>query len=213
MKLFRHSFFRSSILLTLAWGLFALPAFSTPTTPTELSFRVVVHEDHPLDEIPRDVLARIFMNKMSRWDDGTQIIAVDLPLEHPARVAFSKVVLKKSTNAVNNYWQRMIFSGRGVPPAQIRERDLLDFLCSEPGAIGYIHCDTPLIEGVKELRVVDGDGEALRLSDVSSQISLEESDSRNSERLSHGHAIRPSLPAVRSMVTLSTAKPGTRLFT
>ena len=62
----------------------------------------------------------------------------------PAREAFSKKVLGRSTTAVLAYWNQMVFSGRNVPPAtRPSEADVVAFVRSTPGAIGYVSESTP----------------------------------------------------------------------
>ena len=61
---------------------------------------------------------------------------------------------QRSVPAVKNYWQSMIFSGRGTPPPEAQLPDqVLAFVRADPGAVGYVPADTELGEGVKVLAV------------------------------------------------------------
>lgn len=131
----------------------AQPAPAPRPTP---EFRVVVHADHPLDAIERGLLAKIFIKKISRWDDGSLIQPIDQVATSPVREAFTDAVHKKSVSAVKSYWQRMIFSGRDVPPPEYEgDAAVLDAVRRRPGAVGYVGSETPLGDEVKELEVVE----------------------------------------------------------
>jgi ABC-type phosphate transport system substrate-binding protein len=45
-----------------------------------------------------------------------------------------------------HYWQQMIVSGRGVPPAKTSDQDVLAYVKANPGAIGYVGADAPTEE-------------------------------------------------------------------
>ena len=131
-------------------------AASAQDTPNE-TFRIVVHDDNPLDQIDQESIARIFMKKKSSWEPWDQpTVPIDRPLESPLREAFSRAVHGKSVNALNSYWQRMIFSGRSVPPDVLgSDLAVFEYILAHPGAIAYVEPGAELPEGVKQLEIVD----------------------------------------------------------
>jgi ABC-type phosphate transport system substrate-binding protein len=55
---------------------------------------------------------------------------------------------------VKSYWQQQIFSGRDVPPPEKQtENDVVAFVRSNPGAIGYVSKGVDIGRGVKALSV------------------------------------------------------------
>ena len=67
---------------------------------------------------------------------------------------FTKKIHGKSISAINAYWQKKIFTGKGVPPIeQSSEKDVIEFVKNNPGAIGYVSANTNT-SGVKVLKVV-----------------------------------------------------------
>ncbi len=49
----------------------------------------------------------------------------------------------------------MIFSGRGVPPLELRsDSEILNYVSSHPDAISYVSSDTDLTNDVKEVQLV-----------------------------------------------------------
>ena len=57
----------------------------------------------------------------------------------------------KPVAAVLSHWQRLIFSGKGVPPSELAgEREVVSFVKRTAGAIGYVS-ESAAVEGVKAL--------------------------------------------------------------
>jgi hypothetical protein len=128
---------RIRLLGPLAWVLLAVsPALAADTPPP---FRVVAHQDVPGTSISREFLANAFLKNVTRWPDSQALRPVDLKLVAGARKGFSEAVLRRSVAAVKAYWQQRIFSGRGVPPPALdSDQAVLDYVASNPGAVGYI---------------------------------------------------------------------------
>ncbi len=124
-------------------------------TSSEASFQVVIHAENPTTELPAATVSRMFLKKLKRWPHGVRVVPIDLQAKSEVRKDFTRAVHKKSVTAIKSFWQRMIFSGRGDPPPleESSEEAVLDFVRSNPGAIGYVAVATPLGDGVKKLKV------------------------------------------------------------
>jgi ABC-type phosphate transport system substrate-binding protein len=110
-----------------------LPAFA------EDYFQVVVHPTNEVSTLERKALTEIFLKKKSYWPNGRPIIVVDLSSGSSVRMNFSEKVLGRPVSAVRNYWQQILFSGRGVPPAELKnDQQVLDFIATHDEAIGYV---------------------------------------------------------------------------
>ena len=123
-----------------------------PAGMAEGPFQVIVHESNPRTSISRHELSAIFMKRMRSWPADGEI----LPAEPrtPLREVFAREVHGKSLAYVTRYWQRLIFAGRGIPPAQFAtEGDVIAFVASNRGAIGYIAAATADRAGVKVIAV------------------------------------------------------------
>jgi ABC-type phosphate transport system substrate-binding protein len=119
-------------------------------------YKIVVHSSNPIDSISRDKLADIFLKKVTRWDNGKGITAIDQSDKNTVRDEFSKLVLKKEPAWVDGYWQKMIFSGRATPPARLNsDAEVLDFLRGNPDAVGYVSDSAVVGGGLKALAVRD----------------------------------------------------------
>lgn len=118
------------------------PSLGASQTPTR-GFRVIAHAGAPFVS-DRRFLADAFLKKVTMWPDGSKIHPIDLPRSSPVRESFSGQVLGRTVTAVGHYWRQIIFSGRGVPPPELRSDDeVLRFVMRQPGAIGYVseHAD------------------------------------------------------------------------
>ena len=116
------------------------------------SYVVIVNTANPTTTLSRDAVARIFLKRATVWPNGKSATPVDLADTSAVRAAFSKAVLSRDVAAVKGFWQGAIFSGRAVPPAERpSEAAVVDFVRSNPYAVGYVSPATPLGEGVRAL--------------------------------------------------------------
>lgn len=116
-------------------------------------YKVVIHKDNPTESLDAKTVERMFFKKWKRWDDGELVVPVN-QVNSPVREAFTRGIHKKDVSAIMKYWQRMIFSGRDVPPPELpNDADVMEFVRTNRGAIGYVSSATELIEGVRELPI------------------------------------------------------------
>jgi ABC-type phosphate transport system substrate-binding protein len=109
-------------------------------------FLIVVHRSNPAVSMTRAELSAIYMKRKSDWQP------VDQPASARVRERFSRAVHGKSVAYVTRYWQRLIFSGRGIPPRQLpSDAAVIEFVKNNPNAIGYIAAGPA--EGVKVITV------------------------------------------------------------
>jgi ABC-type phosphate transport system substrate-binding protein len=113
----------------------------------EQGFVVIVRRDEQGPVLDRAFVAEAFLKKRTRWPNGEVIRPVDQRRDSNVRHQFSQNVLKRSVEAVRNYWQQRIFSGRDVPPPEVdSDAAVIHYVRENPGAIGYV------------TTAVDGDG-------------------------------------------------------
>ena len=121
-------------------------------------FRVIVHQSNPYSEITLEELSNMFLKKVSRWENSSELVhPVDLLDDSPVRELFSKVVHGRKVASIKAYWQRQIFSGREIPPPeQETDRDVLEFVAQKSGAIGYISASIDMSEyDVKVITIIE----------------------------------------------------------
>lgn len=118
-------------------------------------FKVVANRDVATDSVSRDQLSQIFLKNVTRWPNGRPIQPVELRGDAPARARFAEQVHGKSMAALRSYWNKLIFSGREVPPLEKpSDDDVVSFVRANDGAIGVVS-PSAATAGVKVLRVTD----------------------------------------------------------
>ena len=113
-----HMKSQSKVLVIMLAGLLIsmLPAQEPADT-----YKIVVHKDNPATALPKSTISKYFQKTATKWPDGEHVIPVDKTRDDPVRKAFSEDIIDKRPRVVEAYWRKMIFSGRGIPPAQFEE--------------------------------------------------------------------------------------------
>ncbi len=78
-------------------------------------------------------------------------MVLDMPEGSPQRQAFYQRATGKSSSQLKSYWARMIFTGQGMPPRQVKSvRDMVRTVQQDPHAVGYLQ-ETEIQEGLRVL--------------------------------------------------------------
>ena len=135
-------------------------ALALPATGDEyVDFKVVVHVDNPTISLPASDVAKIFMKKVKRWDDGAPVVPIDQSADSPVRREFTRHIHGRSMTVIKSFWQRQIFNGGTPPPPEVASDGLVqDFLEGEPRAIGYVSADAQLRPSLRVLEIPDLQG-------------------------------------------------------
>ena len=141
---------RRSTLTALVLALLAAPVVSA-----EARFRVIVHAQVKGTQIPRAALTSIFLKRAAKWGDGSAVRPVDQSLRSPLRRSFTVDVLQQDLMEIQIYWQREILSGHVPPPVKASDDEIVSFVASTPGAIGYVSPGTAIPDSVREIAVVN----------------------------------------------------------
>jgi ABC-type phosphate transport system substrate-binding protein len=116
-------------------------------------YKVVVNSANTASDISSDALSKIFLKQVSKFPDGAAATPVEPAKASPARAAFAKVVLGRTVQNLESFWQQQIFSGKDVPPAnKATDDDVVAFVKSNPAAIGYVS-GSAAVAGVKVVTV------------------------------------------------------------
>jgi len=133
----------------------ALLAVSAPTPFAAGAYRVIVHPEVKGAQIPRAALGAIFLKHAGKWGDGRVVLPVDQSVRSPVRRSFSSDVLQQGIVEVQVYWQRQMSKGVTPPPVKASDEEVVLFVASTPGAIGYVSAGTPLPDSVKTIEIAD----------------------------------------------------------
>lgn len=126
-----------------------------PAAQEQPAYRVIANPENPTSELSRTQVSRLLLKKSPRWADGTRAKPVDQGDEQAVRRTFTEEIHGRSVSSVRHYWQRQVFSGNGLPPPEVPgDEDVIAFVKSHPGGIGYVSSDVPL-DGVKILEITE----------------------------------------------------------
>lgn len=113
-------------------------------------FVLIVNGASPVGSLKPLEVSKLFLKKTTVLPDGVKAAPVDLSESHPVRESFSKRIHGKSVGAIKAFWQKMIFSGQEVPPPEKDSpSEVVAYVRSRRGGIGYVPEGTPLGSGVK----------------------------------------------------------------
>jgi len=140
----------SSVVLIAA---LALSAASSPAS--NAGFRVIVHHEVKGARIARGTLTSIFLKQVPRWGDGTPIFPIDQSVRSDVRRTFSGEVLNQGVAEVQLYWQRKMLNGVVPPPVKTSDEDVVNYVSSTPGAIGYVSASVAIPDSVKAVELAD----------------------------------------------------------
>lgn len=118
-------------------------------------FHVIVNKANPIKQISKSRLSKLLLKKSTKWEDDNVVFPVDQKENSPIRKKFSVVIHGRKISAIKAYWQKMIFSGRQIPPPE-KENDaaVIKFVKEHTGAIGYVSPRASLNQ-VKKIKIVD----------------------------------------------------------
>lgn len=90
------------------------------------------------NSVDADVVKKIYLGKSKSFSDGLTVSPVN---QDGTAVAdeFNDKVVGKSSSQLNAYWAKLVFTGKGTPPAKVNtDQAVIDFVASNSGAIGYV---------------------------------------------------------------------------
>ncbi len=145
---------RKSVICILGLALLSL-GYWTPTAEEQSAFKVITHPDNPVTSLSKSQVSKILLKKVRKWEHGQRVQAVDQGGGQTVREIFTKEIHGRSLSSIQRFWQRQIFSGTEVPPPELAgDSAVVDFVSSNPGAIGYVSADAS-VEGVKVVDVTE----------------------------------------------------------
>lgn len=100
---------------------------------------VVVSARSPITSLRAEQVADIFLSEATRFPDGGEVVALDLPIGSPLRDDFYLKVASRTPALMKAYWTKRIFTGRGQPPRELPNSQAVRKLVADnPNLIGYI---------------------------------------------------------------------------
>lgn len=80
----------------------------------------------------------IFLGDKTKWDDGKPIEFAVMD-GGDAHKAFMQDIVAKTPAQFDNYWKRLVFTGKASAPRTFGDAGkLMEFVAGKPGAVGYL---------------------------------------------------------------------------
>ena len=100
---------------------------------------VITNKDVQEKSITLGALRSIFGMRLRSWSGGKPVRVFVFSDYYPVHIEFSKKVLGVFPHQLRSSWDRLVFSGTGQAPTQVKnEEEMLKHIANTPGAIGYI---------------------------------------------------------------------------
>ncbi len=100
---------------------------------------IIMAKDSAISMLNNRQLERIF-RRQSRFNQmGEHWVPVNLPIDNPLRITFSKKLFKQRPEEMASYWNSQYFKGITPPYVVSSEEAVLRFVANTPNAIGYIN--------------------------------------------------------------------------
>lgn len=96
---------------------------------------------HPANNasVDQSELNRLFLGRGNSFSDGNRATPMNLAEGLPARDSFDNKVLNRSSAQLKAYWSRLVFTGKGTPPAEHATAAAMKAaVAADPSAIGYV---------------------------------------------------------------------------
>jgi hypothetical protein len=107
------------------------------TNPADLV--VIVSARSAVTALRPDQVAAIFLGQAARFPDGVEAVPLDQRIGSPLRDVFYARVASKTPVLLKAYWSKMVFTGRGQPPAELPDSTAVRRkVADNPELIGYI---------------------------------------------------------------------------
>jgi ABC-type phosphate transport system substrate-binding protein len=134
---------------------FLLAAFAAPSAAsTANTIQIIANTDAPVSELSVTTLRSIFSMRARNWPADGPVRVFVLPDRDDRHAVFAKQVLRIYPYVLRVNWDRLVFTGTGAAPIEVRDQDeLVRRVASTPGAIGYILNGQLVNENIKVLAI------------------------------------------------------------
>ena len=123
------------LVTTFIVGIFLL----FPGTGGAEDIVIITNKSVTADTLKEEDVKNIFIGKMTSWSDNQKINFATLPNDDELHKAFLKKFVKRTPAQYARFWKKQIFTGKGKTPKSFQtEQDMVDFVASTKGAIGYV---------------------------------------------------------------------------
>ena len=117
---------------------FAVVILLSVSTGTFAGISVITHPSNG-DSISAKQASKLFLGKSKKFPGGGQAVPIEQADGSAARSEFHASVTKKKPSQLKAYWSRIVFTGKGQPPKEVRsDEEVIALISKSPNMIGYV---------------------------------------------------------------------------
>lgn len=110
-------------------------AVGSPYTLADVS--VIVNPANNADISAEDIKS-LYSGRQKNFSDGKAALVISLEEGDSVRSEFNNNVLGKTDAQVKAYWSKLVFTGKGTPPQEVSQAEMLQIVASNPNTIGFV---------------------------------------------------------------------------
>ncbi len=99
---------------------------------------IIANKELPTAQLEKSDIAAIYLLKKKRWENGEDIMPINLPATADGRNHFTAEIFDSTPEKLGSYWDKMLFKGETPPVTQNSEQAVIMFVERIKGAIGYV---------------------------------------------------------------------------
>jgi len=129
---------RSLLLALLLCGGSGLAHAQSALPPAAPTIAVIVSPERAEESINLAAVSLIFQRKRLFWSDGHRVLPLNLPAGEALRERFSLAVIGRSSDELEDYWNRLYYQGLRPPYVVGSSEAMLRYVEANRDAIGYV---------------------------------------------------------------------------
>ncbi len=140
---------------------FIIPSFFY--IPASFGAEIIANSNLFQEKISIREVRSIFSLKLRQWRTGERVIVVSYSdesgdAEKAQHEEFCKNVLKIFPHQLQLAWDRLTYSGIGIPPKKVDSKEqMIEFISKTKGAIGYVDGESVDIDSIDGVKVIEVD--------------------------------------------------------
>ncbi|MBF0103099.1 MAG: hypothetical protein HQK77_19545 [Desulfobacterales bacterium] len=114
---------------------------------------IITDSSVPRPSMPMSEVTNIILGYKIQWPDKQPVVLV-VCKEESLLQKIAVVFAQKTPSQFMMYWKRKVFTGEGKFPMLVNtEQNVMEYVKSTPGALGFIFSKTKPLEGIQVIKV------------------------------------------------------------
>lgn len=115
--------------------LLVLPLWCCHQASAEVA--VIVHPANAASVSDSDI-KNFYLGRQKTFANGETAVLLSLSEGHPSRSEFNTKALGKSDAQLKAFWSKVLFTGKGTPPKDVSDAEMVKLVGNNPNMIGFV---------------------------------------------------------------------------